>query len=236
MPALEKAEDLDHNPDPPSSSELPPRVFYDRAAPYYDEVIMAPFKQRFTDQMEADFLSMLFPRGSRLLDLGSGTGRSMALLQQRSYRVFGVDISAGMLHKALDREVKSSVQGDISHLPFGPGAFDGAFSMHGGLSHLPTMEDKLAAMQQIDRALKRECVLMIDVPSPYREDRRKTYLVEWQVGEERIKLKGYAWYPEQLEEICESLGFPETILLGDYSLNQKFDKGSRRLILVARRH
>jgi len=217
-------------------ADLPPRIFYDRAAPYYDGVIMAPFKQGFTDQMEAEFLSTLFPDGSVLLDLGSGTGRSIALLRERSYRVFGVDISPGMLHKALDRGVRSSVLGDMSRLPFRAGIFDGAFSMHGGLSHLPTMEDKLAAMEEIDRTLKRRCVLMIDVPGPYRKDRGNTYLVEWEAGDEKIRLKGYAWYPEQFEEVCRVLGFPEASLLGDYSLDRRFEKESRRLILVARRH
>ena len=217
------------------SAYLPPRAFYDRVAPYYDSVIMAPFKRRFTNEMETEFLSTLFPEGAILLDLGSGTGRSMVLLQQRSYQVYGIDISPAMVRKAVERGVRRSIVGDLNHLPFQSDTFDGAFSMHGGFSHLPTIEDKMAALKEIERTLKRKCVLMIDVPSPYKKDRGETYIVEWQAGDEKIRLKGHTWYPEQFEEMCGGLGFSETKLLGDYSLGQKFDQRSRRLVLVAKR-
>jgi ubiquinone/menaquinone biosynthesis C-methylase UbiE len=101
----------------------------------------------------------------------------MALLEARDYQVFGVDISQGMIREALGRGVKASVLGDLRYLPCRPAVFDGAFSMHGGLSHLPTMKEKTAALREIDRALKRRCVLMIDVPNPYRKDRGETYTV-----------------------------------------------------------
>jgi len=217
-----------------TEGSLDPGVFYDRVSPYYDDVVMGSFKKRFTDQMEADFLSSLFPEGSMLLDLGSGTGRSIALLQDR-YHVFGVDISLGMVQKAVERGVGTSALGDLARLPYKSGVFNGAFCMHGALSHLPTFPDKLAVIQEIERTLTRRCVLMVDVPSPYRKDRGETYVVQWSAGGERVRLKGYAWYPEQFQEICGELGFSEIGFLGDYSLDTPFGRESRRLILVAKR-
>lgn len=218
-----------------SEEGLEPSVFYDRAAPYYDDVIMKPFKQRFTEESEAQFLSSIFPEGSRLLDLGSGTGRSIALLQGRSCQVSGIDISLGMIQKAIGRGVRASVLGGISRLPYKSQAFDGAFSIHGGLSHLRTPDDKFSALQEIDRTLKDGSVLMIDVPNPYRKDRGVSYVVEWLAGDHAIRVKGYGWYPEQFREMCSRLGFSEIKFLGDYAMDRPFDQNSRRLVVLARR-
>jgi len=53
--------------------------FCDLASSYYDDEILGPFKERFTNDDETAFFSSFF-EGSRLLDLGSGTGRLISLL------------------------------------------------------------------------------------------------------------------------------------------------------------
>jgi len=213
---------------------LDPGEFYDLASPYYDEVIMGPFKEKFTDGDETTFLSTFFEKKSRLLDLGSGTGRSISLLMD-SYDVFGVDISKGMLRKAVKRNVRTCVLADIRRLPFQNHVFDGGFSLHGGLSHLPSMTEKKETLEEIDRTMRPRCSILIDVPSPYREDRGDTFMVEWQAGPQTIKLRGYGWYPEEFDRILTDLDYTDIQLFGDYILDKAFDKTSRRLIIKATR-
>jgi 2-polyprenyl-3-methyl-5-hydroxy-6-metoxy-1,4-benzoquinol methylase len=71
--------------------------FFDGHAPYYDQ-------HGYTKNTvaEIDFFLSLFPiaPGSRILDVGCGTGRHSIELAKRGFDVTGVDISAGMLREA----------------------------------------------------------------------------------------------------------------------------------------
>lgn len=63
----------------------------------------------------------------RALDVGTGTGRNLALLRSTGARlVVGVDLSAAML--AHVRMPERRVRGDARRLPFGDGTFDVATS------------------------------------------------------------------------------------------------------------
>jgi ArsR family transcriptional regulator len=65
-----------------------------------------------------------------VLDVGTGTGRVLALLAPRARRAVGIDLSPAMLgvaRAALDPAAHPNVQvrhGDMYHLPFGHGAVD----------------------------------------------------------------------------------------------------------------
>jgi cyclopropane fatty-acyl-phospholipid synthase-like methyltransferase len=71
--------------------------FFDEHAPQY-------MSNSFTQNTlaEADFIirELNLPEGSRILDMGCGTGRHSVELAQRGYLMTGVDISSGMLAEA----------------------------------------------------------------------------------------------------------------------------------------
>ncbi len=81
--------------------------FYDRHAPYYD-------RGAFTHHTEAEvaFLDELLqlPSGSRILDLGCGTGRHSIALASRGYQMTGIDLSAGMLGEARRKAKEAGVE------------------------------------------------------------------------------------------------------------------------------
>ncbi len=81
--------------------------FYDRHAPYYD-------RGAFTHHTasEVAFLDDLLqmPPGSRILDLGCGTGRHSIALAERGYRVTGIDLSEGMLTEARGKSRAAGVE------------------------------------------------------------------------------------------------------------------------------
>ncbi|TAK28378.1 MAG: class I SAM-dependent methyltransferase [Chloroflexota bacterium] len=73
------------------------REFFDDHAPHYMD-------NSFTKNTEAEAAFLLeelgLPVGSRILDVGCGTGRHAIELARQGYRVTGVDISGGMLAEA----------------------------------------------------------------------------------------------------------------------------------------
>ena len=85
------------------------------------------------------------------------------------------------------------VLADIRHLSFSDSMFDAAFSLHGGLVHLKTFDEKLCAVREMSRVLRPGGRVFIDVPSPYREDRGEIFVIEWPAGRKKIKTVGYGF-------------------------------------------
>lgn len=82
--------------------------FFDQHAPHY---MQNPFTANTRAEVEFLLELLELPRGSRILDMGCGTGRHAVLLAQRGYRVTGVDISSGMLAQA--RQAASDAEVDV---------------------------------------------------------------------------------------------------------------------------
>jgi FAD/FMN-containing dehydrogenase/SAM-dependent methyltransferase len=63
--------------------------------------------------------------GTRLLDVGCGSGLTLVLATERGAIPAGLDISPGLLQIARDRLPDADLrEGDMEHLPFGDAAFD----------------------------------------------------------------------------------------------------------------
>lgn len=117
---------------------------------------------RLSDQAAtlADLLhhDSIFPRGSRILECGCGTGAQTVLLAERNpeARIVSVDLSATSLDQARGRintAGHANVQfgaADIFRLPFADGSFDHIFVCF-VLEHLPDPE---AALHSVRRMLR----------------------------------------------------------------------------------
>ncbi|WP_159885075.1 class I SAM-dependent methyltransferase [Paenibacillus puerhi] len=69
------------------------------------------------------------PKGTRILEVGCGTGRTSCYLARQGFQVTGLDLRPDMLAKAAARSSAEQlevqwVQGDITDLPFDDGTFD----------------------------------------------------------------------------------------------------------------
>lgn len=82
----------------------------------------------------------LFPIGSRVLDIGCGTGDDALALQARGVQVTGIDASPEMVRIARERGIDASVgrAEDLSDLQ---GSFDGVLSNFGALNCVQELAD-----------------------------------------------------------------------------------------------
>ena len=107
----------------------------------YDSVSAVYNSARLAESADvlAPLLEALRP-GSRVLDLGCGTGVPIARTLARSNRVVGVDMSGGQLSLA-QRQAPGAefVRGDMSSVAFRPGSFDAVVSFY-AIFHLPLSE------------------------------------------------------------------------------------------------
>jgi len=100
------------------------------------------------------------PRGSRILDGAVGLGQLANLMQQRGYRVNGIDYSFDAA-LAAKRNGVPSVVGDLTRMPFRDGAFDGVTTGE-TLEHL---DDDAAAAREIGRVVREGGRCIATVPA-----------------------------------------------------------------------
>ncbi len=71
-----------------------------------------------------DLATRWIPAGSKVLDLGCGTGFSSMMLQERGYTVVGADLSTLFLRQGGQRGKTDLVAADAESLPFPTASFD----------------------------------------------------------------------------------------------------------------
>jgi ubiquinone/menaquinone biosynthesis C-methylase UbiE len=106
-------------------------------------------------------LGNAFPNGSKLLDVGCGTGTEALWLSERDRIVFGVDPSPQMLEVLCTRAAARGLRvatrllsaGDLVTLvnELGEGSFDGAYSSFGALNTEPSLEQPVEALSRLVR-------------------------------------------------------------------------------------
>lgn len=101
------------------------------------------------------------PRGGRVLDGAVGLGQLAVRMQERGYRVFGIDFAfEAALHVRRNTSVPVVV-GDMTRMPFRDGAFDGVTTGE-TLEHL---DDDAAAAREIGRVLRDGGACIATVPA-----------------------------------------------------------------------
>jgi SAM-dependent methyltransferase len=137
-----------------SDAGLVPLAF-DRAAASYDDSfgrnpIGLLFRYAFQER-----LLRRFPRGSRVLDLGCGTGEDALALAGAGVRVLGLDVSTAMVARARAKAAGRGVGEDRARFEVAAaedagamgGGFDGAYSGFGALN--------CADLERVGRSLAR---------------------------------------------------------------------------------
>jgi len=105
------------------------------------------------------------PRASRVLDIGCGNGRHVKALIVRGHRAVGLDFCRRLL--AIGRaEIASAdaswIEAEAGRLPFRDETLDAATCI-AVLHHLPTQADRIAALREIGRVLRRDGRVIVSV-------------------------------------------------------------------------
>lgn len=206
--------------------------FFDGHAPVYMD---NSFTKNTLEEVDFVLEELGLPPGSRILDVGCGTGRHAVELARRGYQVTGVDISAGMLAEAekaareADVEVEW-IRADATQFTSDK-LFDaaiclceGAFSLLGGEDD--PIEHDLAILRHIHAALKPGARFILTTLNGCRLIRQATqedvesgrfdpltmveaYTVEWDTpqGKKSRQVRERSYVPAELAVLLRQAGF-----------------------------
>jgi SAM-dependent methyltransferase len=122
------------------------REAYDARAVWRDGISKEPWKlaerQAFRERL---------PPGTRLLEIGAGTGQDSAYFQDEGLSVVAADLSAMMVERCRAKGIEAHVM-DFLHLNFTSSSFDAVFAMN-CLLHVPNhdLPAVLAAVRTVLR-------------------------------------------------------------------------------------
>jgi len=141
---------------------------YNAVVDYFDQ-----YTERFTAHLPEPLLAKAnIPADGRVLDVGTGTGiiaLNVAAKIGEQGKVVGIDLSEGMLEKALNKAKQKGLEGrteflrmDAENLELPDNSFDAALSLY-ALRHFPN-PDK--SVNEIFRVLKPGASIVVAVGSP----------------------------------------------------------------------
>jgi ubiquinone/menaquinone biosynthesis C-methylase UbiE len=152
-------------------------------------------------------------RQGRLLNIGCGHGADF-LPFSKSFQLYGLDISAGMLHYAEKYARKFNfsvglVHGDASNLPFSGEAFDWAISV-AAYHHLDNTRDRQNAFLELKRVLKPGGQAFVTVWNRWQPAfwlKPKEVRVSWRTKETDLPRYYYLFSRRELENMVRKSGF-----------------------------
>lgn len=104
---------------------IPETYFSKEAAEHYDK---SPRMRKVQKELTERSIELLELKKGKILDVGCGTGFSLAILEERGFDPVGIDISKPMLDIAKKKGLKVK-RADFAKLPFKDRAFDGLLSI-----------------------------------------------------------------------------------------------------------
>jgi ubiquinone/menaquinone biosynthesis C-methylase UbiE len=129
------------------NQRLDNRSYYDDFAGWYERERHLPY-HRMLDDLEVGLVER-YATGKDVLEIGCGTGLILDRVSRFARRARGIDLSGGMLAKAVSRGL-SVVQASATELPIATASVDVAYSFK-VLAHIPDIAGALREMARVVR-------------------------------------------------------------------------------------
>jgi len=206
--------------------------FFDGHAPVYMD---NSFTKNTVEEVDFILAELTLPPGSRILDIGCGTGRHAVELARRGYQVTGVDISSGMLAEAEKAAREANVEVEWIHADATrftlDKRFDAAICLCEGAFGLLGMDDDpiehdLSILRNIHAVLQPGARLILTAPNGLAKIRQFTqsdvengrfdpvtmvesFTVEWDTpeGKKSVLVKERGYVPTELVMLFRQAGF-----------------------------
>ncbi len=140
------------------------RDFFDAIAARYDR--QYAFSGAELRRRGVPLLAALGARPRRILDLGIGTGRELAMLLDAGHDVVGIDVSSAMIAECNKRArpVRVVCADFYAPLPWDDGSFDAVIALHGTLAHPPFDGAHALLFAEVARVLRAGAPFWFEVP------------------------------------------------------------------------
>ena len=177
-------------------------------------------------KLVAGFLSK-YPKGSKVLDAGSGLGSWVFNWQKKGYEAYGVEIVSEAVGRSREYAGLKKLDckflvGDIRKMSFPDNFFDAVFSF-GTVEHF---DETFPAIQELYRVTKNDGTCFITTPNVYSVRTFLTRPILNVLKNPRLGYQGFekSFTPLQLAGMMKTAGFkelkhgiaPDGILLGDF--------------------
>ena len=145
-------------PKPATMRESSTKKIYDLHSTFYDITFGRLVRKRIAGAIQR----MNIAEGETVLDVGIGTGASLAFYPHHA-RVFGIDLSAGMLREARKKIQENGLdhvrlfQGNALGLPFEPDTFDHIFVSH----VISVVSDPVELIKEVQRVARRDAKIVM---------------------------------------------------------------------------
>jgi SAM-dependent methyltransferase len=136
--------------------------FFSECAEYYDDLLARDLSS------EVEFFSRIMVRNGvkTVLDAGCGSGSHCLMLENKGFKVTGVDNAAGMIDKAKEKAKRSKVsffRKDLRNLS-GLGKFDCIISL--SVLHYFKKDDLVRILAEFNKHLNSDGMIVFDLPAP----------------------------------------------------------------------
>lgn len=198
---------------------------------------------RVVDQVERDLAVQLFqPSGSKMLEIGCGTGQYTTMLAEQGYQITAVDISEKMMARAREKIANLGYQvkwlnGDITQVIDHFEQYHGILSMS-AFEFIPNPEEILARL--FEHIKPRGCLVIgvIAGESPWSEfySRKANTKPESVFAHARFYTESEIrqWKVGGRLELGKALYFPPEVSSGERALEMEKQKNTNPSFMVAK--
>lgn len=141
--------------------------YLERETYYFNNIVTNPEDGKYNENIEAFSLGLktlnsLKQNKGRLLDVGCGLGTFLHIAKSEGWDTCGVDVSPYAVKYAKEKfDLEVFNNGRLEETTFTPNSFD-VVTLWDSLEHFP---DPLGQLKEIHRVLKKDGLIMMDVPN-----------------------------------------------------------------------